>query len=105
MNTCLGPRVIVALLPWMLPCAAAALDANGKWRFEFTDPGAQVLITQATQSGDALSFTFDSVSFAGLLSPGSGGFTNYTVTVTAPPELIAGIIGRFTPSGNLLDGR
>jgi len=89
----LGPGVL-ALLLCASGSAAAELDANGKWRFNFGGPQ----IVTVTQSGDTVSFSV----FSGSLSP-AGAFTSYSVTAAAPFE--AGMSGRFSPSGNVLDGR
>lgn len=99
MNTRLGSSVIAVLLLGMLPSAATALDANGKWRF---DVGGVTEIDQVTQTGSTLSFTLFGYAFSGSLTP-SGAFTDYTVTASSPSMAQGG--GRFMPSGNLLDGR
>ncbi len=57
---------------------------------------------QLTQSGNSLSFSLGPYSFSGSLSA-AGNFTNYSVSASTPA--MAGINGRITPSGNLLDGR
>ena len=51
MNTRLGLLIAVVVIG-MLPSAATALDANGKWRF---DVGGVTQIVPVTQTGSALS--------------------------------------------------
>src|SRR5262249_47118102 len=98
MNVRLSAPIAVLLLG-MLPSAATALDANGKWRF---DVGGVTEIDQVTQTGSTLSFTLFGYAFSGSLTP-SGAFTDYAVTASSPTMAQGG--GRFMPSGNLLDGR
>jgi len=98
MNTRLG-ALIAVLLIGVLPSAATALDANGKWRF---DSGGFTEIVVVTQTGSTLSFTLSGFAFSGSVTP-AGAFTNYSVSATSP--FMAAGFGRFMPSGNLLDGR
>src|SRR5437879_1769888 len=90
-----------ALAVWLLSSAAAAVDLTGKWRFESTDGGPSQLV-QITQTGNALSFTYYGFAFSGTVTSGAP-FSTYSATATSP--YTAGIGGRVTPSGNLLDGR
>jgi cysteine-rich repeat protein len=86
----------------LVPGAGRALDLTGKWRF--TIPSVPAQIVPVTQSGNSLSLVYAGLSFSGTVTS-AGPFTNYSVTASMPPSLMAGIAGRIMPSGNLLDGR
>jgi len=103
MTTFLLRAWLAVLLLSAVPPAASALDANGKWRFDFGGP--PFTIVPVTQTGNALSFVLpgfpSGFAFSGSLTP-AGSFTNYQVSASSP--VFASISGRFTPSGNLFDG-
>jgi cysteine-rich repeat protein len=83
-----------------LPAASAAVDLNGRWRFEI----GITMIVPITQTGSVLSIPLQ-LPFTGTVGPADvNGFSNYQVSWTDGVNQ-AGFGGRVMPSGNLLDGR
>jgi cysteine-rich repeat protein len=86
------------------PGVGAAVDLNGKWRFEplggFVFGGPQIAVV--TQSGNALSFSFSLFAYTGTITPGPP-YATFVVAVGGP--FPSQITGRILPSENLLDGR
>jgi len=74
------------------------LDLSGKWRFE--ELGEIAVLTQV---GSALSLTLFGVTYNGSVSEGTP-FSTYSVAAF-PPGAEISIVGRITPSEDLLDVR